>query len=531
MPPRPDACHVLLVYPRFNAASFWNYEATCEIVGGKQPGAPLSLITVAALLPASWKLKFVDCNIEPLDEDDLAWADVVFTGGMLPQQRDALRIIAAAHACSKPVVIGGPDATSSPYVYADAEFRVLGEAEGILDEFLEAWASGAEHGTFEAKGFPDVTKSPIPRFDLIQFDQYLNVGVQFSRGCPFTCEFCDIIELYGRVPRAKSDPQMLSELDALYDLGYRGHVNFVDDNLVGNKKRLKQFLPHLRGWLQQRRYPFEFSTEASINLADDPELLRLMKEANFFTVFVGIESPDTDTLVHMQKRQNTRRVLQESVEKIYQAGMFVTAGFILGFDTEQGSVAAGMIQCIEDTAIPVCMAGLLYALPNTQLTRRLIREGRLYPDHDRLLSDTDADQCTSGLNFRTLRPREAILADYRSVLEHTYAPANYFARVRRVGRQLDCSEKRLDMPVRHLWRDLRTFFRLLWRMGVQDADVRRHWWRTFIDCVLHNPRALRYVGAMIALYLHLGPFARSVSQRLTAEIERGEIVRITHRSV
>ncbi len=516
---RPETCNALLVYPRFNPNSFWNYQATCDLVGAKYSSAPLGLITVAALLPSSWNLKFVNRNTERLEEGDLAWADVVLTGGMLPQQRDTLRIIAAAHAHGKPVVIGGPDVTSSPHVYADAEFQVLGEAEGILDKFLEAWSAGDARGVFHTTGFPDVTSSPVPRFDLLKFDQYLNIGVQFSRGCPFNCEFCDIIELYGRVPRTKTDAQMLRELDVLYALGYRGHVDFVDDNLIGNKRRVKEFLPHLRSWLRGHRDPFEFTTEATINLADDAELLALMQETNFFGVFVGIESPDTDTLLHMQKPQNTRRVLQSSIEKIYRAGIFVYAGFIFGFDSERAGVAEAMIQCIEDMAIPACMIGLLYALPNTQLTRRLVKEGRLHPDHDRFLTDEDADQCTSGLNFRTLRPRADVLADYRSTLDRVYAPAAYFARVRRVGRQLDCSQKRFRLSFRQVRKDARSFVRMAWRMGVRNVGVRRHFWKTFFDCVWCNPRALRYVGAMVALYLHFGPFARYISTRLTAEIE------------
>ena len=250
-----------------------------------------------------------------------------------------------------------------------------------------------------------MTRSPVPRFDLIDLSQYLHVGVQYSRGCPFNCEFCDIIELYGRKPRTKTSEQMLRELDALLAAGYRGHVDFVDDNLIGNKKALKGFLPELKRWQQEHRYPFEFSTEATINLADDAELMQQMQEASFFAIFVGIESPDTDTLVGMQKQQNTRRSLVESVHKIHRHGIFVNAGFILGFDTEKGSVASPMIEYIEASSIPVCMVGLLYALPNTQLTRRLHGEGRLFPNHDAVQSDDDADQCTSGLNFETTRPR------------------------------------------------------------------------------------------------------------------------------
>ena len=291
---------------------------------------------------------------------------------MLPQGGDTLDIVDLCRERGKPVVIGGPGVTSSPHLYRTANFQILGEAEGVIDKFVEAWEAGAREGVFEAEKFQvDVTKTPIPRFDLLKFDDYLHIGVQFSRGCPFTCEFCDIIELYGRVPRAKTNVQMLAELDELYRLGYRGHVDFVDDNLIGNKKAVKAFLPELADWLEAHDYPFEFTTEASLNLADDAELLALLNRANFVGVFVGIESPNTATLVAMRKKQNTRRSIPDSIHKIYAAGLFVHAGFIVGFDSETESVADAMVELIEEAAIPVCMVGLLYALPNTQLTRRL----------------------------------------------------------------------------------------------------------------------------------------------------------------
>ena len=332
----PRACNVLLIYPRFAGGTFWNFAATCEVFGARYPAAPLGLITVAALLPSAWAMRLVDRNTEELSDGDLAWADLVMTGGMLPQQHDTLEIIDICRAAGKPVVVGGPGVTSSPHIYERADFRVLGEAESIIDKFIAAWEAGAREGVFEAEKFQaDVTKNPIPRFDLLKFDHYLHVGVQFSRGCPFTCEFCDIIELYGRVPRAKTNAQMLAELEALYRLGYRGHVDFVDDNLIGNKKAVRSFLLDLRTWLDEHDYPFEFTTEASVNLADDTNLLRVMNEANFVGVFVGIESPDPETLIMAKKKQNTRRSLVESIHKIYAAGLFVHAGFIVGFDLKR----------------------------------------------------------------------------------------------------------------------------------------------------------------------------------------------------
>ena len=480
------------------------------------------------MLPPSWSVRLVDCNTEELSEADYEWADLVMTGGMLPQQLDAHRVMKESRARGKVVVVGGPDVTSSPHLYEAANFRILGEAEGIMDAFIEAWDSGARSGTFESPKFQvDVTASPIPRFDLLKFQNYFHVGLQFSRGCPFDCEFCDIIELYGRVPRAKTPEQILAELEALYELGYRGQVDFVDDNLIGNKKALQALLPRVIEWQRERNYPYEFSTEASLNLAEYPRLMKLMREAQFFAVFVGIESPDPVVLVAMQKKQNTRRDIAESIRKIYDAGMFVLAGFIVGFDEEPGTVAEPVVRLIEDAAIPVCMVGLLYALPNTQLTRRLQHEGRLYVEHD--VEDGLGDQCTTGLNFVTQRPRREILADYREIVRRIYHPEHYFRRLRKVG-------KMLNMSGPGPWlsrRDLTLFFRLAWNLNLRRPELRRHFWTTLIRCGLRNPRAVKSVLMMLALYVHLGPFSRSVTGQIerqieevdTGEWERPELVR------
>ena len=515
-----DTCKVLMIFPRFNTNSFWNYRATCELKGARYPAAPLGLITVAALLPQSWEVRLVNRNTETLGEADLEWADLAMTGGMLFQQPDTLRIIEMCRARGKPVVVGGPDATSTPEIYNRANFQVLGEAEEIMKDFVAAWRSGAERGVFRAPmGQTDVTKSPTPRFDLLKLEDYLHVGIQFSRGCPFNCEFCDIIELYGRVPRTKSNEQVLAELDALYALGHRGHVDFVDDNLIGNKKALKKFLPDLQRWLNKRKFPFEFTTEASINLADDPELLRALSAANFFGIFVGIESPDTDTLVLMRKKQNTRRSLQESISRIYSAGIGVFAGFIVGFDSENASIADAMIECIEDTAIPVCAVGLLYALPATQLGRRLLREGRLFSGYDGPSPEDEGDQCTAGLNFETKRSRRDVLADYRAVLDAVYDPAAYFGRVRRVGRMLKRGKRRLKAPLRYVLRDARGFGRLVWRLPNAGPGTARQFWMMALDCAIHNPRALPFLFMLSALYMHHGPFSRQVIGQIDRHIE------------
>ena len=472
---------------------------------------------MAALLPGDWEVRLVDRNVEELAASDLAWSDVVMIGGMMPQRRDALAVVDLAHAAGKPVVVGGPDVTESPEAYAHVEYQVRGEAEEILSRFVSDFEAGAGRGTYVPAAFPDVTRSPVPRFDLLRLDRYLHVGVQFSRGCPFDCEFCSVIELNGRRPRTKTLEQMCAELDALHALGHRGHVDFVDDNLIGSKKAAKPLLRGLAAWNARRGHPFEYTTEASLNLADDAALLDLLREANFFAIFVGIETPDPAALVEAHKLQNTRRDIAESIHKIHRAGIFVNAGFIIGFDAERASVAVEMEACIEATSIPVCMVGLLYALPGTQLARRLQAEGRLHADTF-VVEEDDADQCTSGLNFMTVRPRGEMLSDYRTVIDRIYRPEAFFGRVRRVCRELDRSRHRLRVPLRHVLRDLRAFGRIAARLGWRDRGVRRWFWGALLDCLLHNPRALRIGVSFAALYLHYGPFSRWLVDRLDGQI-------------
>ena len=394
----------LFVYPHFTSQSFWNYRATCEVVGAKYPAAPLGLITVPPMLPSEWEVRLTDLNAEELDNRNVEWADMIFLGGMIAQQPDHIRLIDYFRSLGKTVVAGGPDVTSSPHLYDKANYLILGEAEVTLPKFLSDFSKGQAQHIYETGGQKaSMADSPIPRFDLLKFDNYLHVGIRWNRGCPFMCEFCDMIELFGRVPRGKSIDQVLNELQSLYDLGYRGHIDIVDDNFIGNKKEVKKLLPCLIQWLKEHHWPFEFSTEASINLSDDEELMAMMQEAGFSWLFVGIENPDEDTLKATQKRQNTHRSIAESIHKIMKHGMIVNAGYIMGFDAEKPNVAQTILDNIEATSIPVNMVGLLFALPNTQLTKRLKLEGRLDPDFE-IPPDKTACQCVAGLNFTTLRP-------------------------------------------------------------------------------------------------------------------------------
>lgn len=529
---RSKGVNVLLVSPQFPLDTFWNTKMLCRVVGTKHNGPPLGLLTVAAMLPPAWSCRLVDRNVGTLRDADLAWADMIMTGGMMAQRADCIEVIRKAKAFGRPVVVGGPDVTSSPEAYAEADFIVTGEAENVIEELVAAWQAGNRAGTFHAEKFKiDVTKTPIPRFDLLRRKDYTVISVQFSRGCPFKCEFCDIIELYGRVPRTKTNSQMLGELEAIHSTGYRGHIDFVDDNFIGNKKAVKLFLRDLIVWQKAKRYPFSFLTEASINLADDDELLALMREANFFFVFVGIESPDADTLVAMQKKQNTRRVLEESIRKIYRAGIFVAAGFIVGFDSEKGSISGAMVDCIEGAALPVCSVGLLFAYPNTQLTRRLTSEGRLFPSDSTmqfLVLEQNKLQSSLGLNFETKRPRVEVLADYKSVLERIYHPRAYFGRLRRMAAQLNRSRPEnadhgmgpsiLGVPAKE-WLH---FIRLIWFTAIMQPRLLRPALSMIGDFFRTKPSSLEAICFFMAMYLHLGAFATKVSNATGLHMENIE---------
>jgi len=427
--PRPVRC--LLVYPKFSNYSFWNYSEACEFAGHRYPTSPLGLMTVAALLPRDWECRLIDLNARRLDEAALDWADIVMTGGMITQQLETLRLIRLAHAQGKPVAVGGPDPTSQPEIYKEAEYRVLDEGEVTIPAFIRAFRAGLPSGVFRSQGVkPELAATPIPRFDLVNLNDYAYIGLQTSRGCPYNCEFCDIIELYGRVPRTKPPERLIAELEALRDAGWRGHVDFVDDNFIGNKKAAKILLRELWAWSERNGWPFYFSTEVTITLAQDEELLEWMRRCDFRHVFIGIETPDERALRATRKAQNVLEPAARSVRRIHEAGMMVLAGFITGFDEEPEDAAGVIARFIEESGICVAMFGLLTSLPNTGLDRRLALENRLLSRMGgTVLRPEDIDQTSSGLNFLTRRPRERILSEYREAILRLYSPQAYFDRL------------------------------------------------------------------------------------------------------
>jgi pyruvate-formate lyase-activating enzyme len=420
---------------------------------------------------------------------------------MLPQQIGILDIITLSHQRNKPVVVGGPDPTSQPNLYQSADYLVLGEGEVTIPFFLNDLANGSKSGEYVTSEYADMTKAVVPRFDLINFDNYIHLNIQFTRGCPFNCEFCDIVELYGRKPRSKTPEQMVKEIQTLYDLNYRGHIDIVDDNFIGNKKRVKETLRAIKEWSKLNNYPFYYGTEASINLADDDELLQLMRDVDFRLVFTGLETPEDEVLEKVSKKINMNRSIVEATKKISSYGMVVNAGFIIGFDNENGQTAKRMNEFIQDTGICVAMLGLMYALPNTKLTKRLQLEGRLFEEFSVFTdNNTQIDQASSGLNFITLRPRIDILRDFVEVISYIYKPEHYYERVIRTCLNLKVANK-YKHNLKKTFKNLRSFSRILRRVGF-NRITGKSFWKMFFTVLLKNPKAIEWGVSLSAMFIH-----------------------------
>ena len=511
----------LIVQSEFSSNSFWNYTDVCKIAGAKYPAAPLGLITVAALLPQDWEFNLVDANVGPLLAEHFEWADIVCIGGMLPQQKSMIAIIDRAHDFGCKVVVGGPDPTSQPDLYKSADFLVLGAGVITIPMFLEDLANGSTSGRYKSEEMADMTEAVVPRYDLIRFQDYLQVGIQYSRGCPFNCEFCDIIELYGRKARTKTPEQVVKELQTLYDLGYRGHVDFVDDNFIGNKKNVKIVLPFIKEWSIANNYPYFFSTESSINLADDEKLMQMMYDVDFRFVFVGIESPDDEVLRSAQKKQNINKPIAEAVKKIYEYGMIVNGGFIVGFDNEPDTTADGLINCIQDAGICMAMVGKMYALPQTQLTKRLQSEDRLFEANSEIRdTDIELDQMTSGLNFITSRPRLDVLHDYVNVIEQIYDPKNYYDRIIYTGLNLNPANK-YKPNFKKILKSAKAFSKVTAKAGFSKTTGWLYWKAIFI-VITRNIKAIEAVVNLAAMYIHFQKQSQFIIDLTNKEIKSVE---------
>ncbi|MBN2575733.1 MAG: B12-binding domain-containing radical SAM protein [Deltaproteobacteria bacterium] len=500
---------ILCVSPVF-PETYWGQERALRLIGKRALLPPLGLLTVAALLPRDWEVRLCDMNVEPLHDSALAWADAIFLSGMLVQRASMLEVAARARAMGKTVVAGGPHATATPEAVAPyVDCIVVGEAEEVIGPLCEALAADrtALPPRFAAAGRPHLERLPPPRYDLLDVDAYHAIGVQWGRGCPFNCEFCDIVELFGRRPRTKEPEQFCRELDAVLATGFRGSLFVVDDNFVGNRKQTLALLAPLAAWMRKHDFPFQIFTEASINLAGCEDLIAGMVAAGFDCVFVGIETPSPAALREAHKLQNLAVDLDQAVEKLIRSGLEVMAGFIVGFDADDAAALERQRDWVLRSPIPQAMIGVLTALPGTQLERRLAREGRLL---GRSSGDTFGRP-----NFRTKLPEATLLAAYRAALAQIYQPREYFARCQRALDLRPSPDARFRLP----WtRALRCLLGSLWRQGVT-GGYRGAYWRFLGRVLLRTPKRIARALSMAIAGEHMIRYTREcVLPRLASAI-------------
>ncbi len=467
---------VLMVYPEF-PDTFWSFKHALPFQGKRSAYPPLGLLTVSALLPAGWQRRVVDLNVRRLKDADLDWAEVVFFSGMMVQGPSMKEQIARAKRRGLRTVVGGPITSAHDPAIAEADHVVEGEAEEIIPALAADLERGEARAFYKATQLPDLTQVPVPHLRLADLRRYSAMAVQFSRGCPFTCEFCDIIEIYGRRPRTKTPEQVLAEFEQIYRLGWRGPVFLVDDNFIGNKKCVKALVPRLVEWMRDHKFPFSLFTEASVNLAEDRDLLRMMREAHFTRVFLGIETPVEESLKETTKFQNLRMDLLESVRLIQSYGIEVMAGFIVGFDSDPSDVFERQVRFIREAAIPLSMVGLLNALPNTQLWRRLKAEGRL-------LKQSLGNNTLLDLNFIPKMDAQQLLEGYRRILQTIYNPKEYFERVSAFLSQLGAAARAPIVPS-----DVMAVLRSLWRQGLL-SSYRKEYWKFLAETLLRHRQHL-----------------------------------------
>src|SRR2546422_3416059 len=465
---------VLLINPEF-PDTYWSFRHALPFEGKRCAFPPLGLLTVSAMLPKTWERRLVDLNVRKLRSSDIKWADIVMATAMLVQKDSLKQVVRQCKAMGKRVVVGGPYVSTTLEALPEADHIFIGEAETTVPQFLEDLERGTAKRSYQAAERPPLAVTPVADFYLANMKHYSAMSVQYSRGCPFNCEFCDIIEIYGRVPRTKSNPQMLAELDALYNLGWRGTVFIVDDNFIGNKKNVRQLMPELANWQKRHDYPFTLLTEASVNLADDEPLLESMRQSGFRRVFLGIETPVEESLKEAQKTQNRGNLL-DSVKKIQSYGMEVMAGFIVGFDNDPADIFQRQIDFIRKSAIPLAMVGLLNALPDTQLWKRLEREGRL-------LGEASGNNTTCTFNFKTRMDPALLIQGYQTIMRTIYSPREYYERALDSMRRT--TQEFTEPQHYNAISALASLTRVLVRLGLLDRE-RREFWRVVTQAMVRH---------------------------------------------
>jgi len=479
---------LLLVSPA-TPDTFWGFRHALPFVGKRAAFPPLGLLTVAAMLPTEWELRLVDLEVEPLTDDHLRWADQVWISAMIVHRDSVLRILDRCRDLDRPVVAGGPLFTTAPEEFPQIDTLLLGEAEGVLDELVADLQAGTPRRMYRAEGFPGLDRTPIPRWDLLRMSGYATMSVQFSRGCPHDCEFCDIVVLNGRKPRTKAPPRLVAELEALRVAGWKGPVFLVDDNFIGHPRLAKELLAAVVAWRRATSPRMEFLTEATVNLARDPGLLDLMVEAGFKKVFLGLESPDPESLRECHKLQNLRGDLMEAVQRIQRAGIEVMGGFIVGFDNDTADVFQRQFRFIQESGVVTAMVGLLTALPRTRLYRRLREEGRL-------LERSTGNNTDAICNFVPRLDREVLVQGYRQLMRRLYEPDAFYARARAFLAQYRPGGPRGRLT----WRDGRALGRAIWTLGIQRRG-RRAFWRFLGHTALVRPRSFA-LAVSLAIYGH-----------------------------
>ncbi len=502
-----------MLYPKFPEQTFWNSARSVKLFWGRKAiMPPLGLLTIAGYLPEDFSLTLVDRNVSEETDSDWERADIVFLSVMMAQEEDYRACVAKAKLRGKPIAVGGPFTHALPEAAcADGDWVCFGEAESIMDQLVCDLRADNRGKKYHGGAATNMALARTPRFELMSdVNDYATMALQFSRGCPFKCEFCDIIEIYGRVPRTKTPAQVCDELAALDRLGFKGCVFLVDDNFIGNKRKAKDALIELAAWNRAHDYPFRFYTEASINLADDKELLERMFQADFFHVFIGIETPDPKLLRTTQKMQNVPGNLLQKLARIREHGIHITAGFILGFDGEDASVFAAQREFIQASGIGVAMLGLLQAIPNTQLSRRLIAEGRLL---EKLRSS--GNMTVEGINFipKGSITRREYFENYRKLVHELYQPEAYFTRILPALLNLH-SGMALRAACRHGSKLAAVLLKEAYHFGIRAKAARLLFWKALFQLLRKNPAALESFVFDIGVYHHLHQHADYLAQEI-----------------
>ena len=478
----------LLIYPKF-PDTFWSFKYALSFIHKKTAFPPLGLLTVTSLLPDDFQKRLVDTNVRSLTNDDLSWAELVFIGGMAVQRESAKKIITRCKSMGLKIVAGGPLFTAEPEAFEEVDHLVLDEAEVTLPRFIEDLKTGHPKKIYRAGGYCDISRTPIPSYDLIDIKKYASLSIQFSRGCPFNCEFCNVTALFGHRSRIKTPEQIIAELDIIYYAGWRGPIFFVDDNFIGNKNILKsELLPALIEWRKNKK-GCAFFTEASINLADDPELLDMIVRAGFDSVFIGIESPDDACLKECQKTQNMNRDLLQSIKIIQKAGLQVMGGFIVGFDSDTPSIFQRQIDFIQKSGIAAAMVGLLQAPPGTRLFDRLKRENRV-------ATEFSGDNVDGTTNIIPQMGYERLLEGYRLIMKQIYSPGNFYKRVKIFLNEVKANNVALTINRQKLLAFVHSCFRL----GIWEKE-RFQYWRLVLWTLIRRPRLLS-LAVTLAIYGH-----------------------------